>query len=199
MEDYKANSRKLREKQNENQSNKKIEKVVSGTVTTKKKTGVSKFADVFMPEDINNVKSYILQDVLIPAAKKAISDVIDMLLYGESGRNKKTSTASKISYRSYFDSSSNRRDPSSARIRNGFEYDELLFDTRGDAEAVLDGLDEALSKYGVVSVGDLYDLADVSTNNYMVNEYGWSDIRCAAVVRVKDKYMLKLPKAKPID
>lgn len=203
MEEYKSNSHKSREQQTKKDTDKKIEKVVSGSVTTKKKTGASKFADVFISEDVENVKSYILLDVLLPAVKKAISDIvtngIDMLLYGESGRNKKTSTASKISYRSYYDRPSERRDVSSARVRNGFDYDDLIFHTRGDAESVLAAMDEAIDKYGVVSVGDLYDLADVSTNNYMVHEYGWTNIRSASVIRVKDGYMIKMPRAQSLN
>lgn len=203
MEEYKPNSHKSKEAKAENTPDKKVEKVVTGSVTTKKKNNVSKFADVFITEDIQNVKSYILLDVLLPSLKKAISDIvtngIDILLYGESGRNKKTSSASKVSYRSYYDKGNDRRENASARVRNGFDYDDLIFNTRGDAELVLSSMDEAIEKYGVVSVGDLYDLADVTTRNYMVHEYGWTNIRSASVIRVKDGYMIKLPRAVPLN
>lgn len=195
MEEYKPKVEK--------QTDKKIEKVVSESVSIKKKTGVSKFADVFISEDVENVKSYILLEVLLPSIKKAISDIvtngIDILLYGESGRSKKPSTASKVSYRSCYERGNDRRDAVSTRVRNSFDYDDLVFKTRGDAEAVLSAMDEAIDKYGVVSVGDLYDLAEVSTNNYMINEYGWTNIRSASVIRIKDGYMIKLPKAMPIN
>lgn len=195
MEEYKPKVEK--------QTDKKIEKVVSESVSIKKKTGVSKFADVFISEDVENVKSYILLEVLLPSIKKAISDIvtngIDILLYGESGRSKKPSTASKVSYRSCYERGNDRRDVVSTRVRNSFDYDDLVFKTRGDAEAVLSAMDEAIDKYGVVSVGDLYDLAEVSTNNYMINEYGWTNIRSASVIRIKDGYMIKLPKAMPIN
>lgn len=59
-----------------------------------KKSEMQKFADVFISEDVNNVKSYIVMDVLVPAIKKAISDIvtngIDMILYGETGKSKRT-------------------------------------------------------------------------------------------------------------
>lgn len=203
MEEYKPNSHKSKEANDKNTPDKKVEKVVTGSVTTKKKNNVSKFADVFISEDIQNVKSYILLDVLLPSLKKAISDIvtngIDILLYGESGRNKKTSSASKVSYRSYYDKGNDRRENASERVRNGFDYDDLIFNTRGDAELVLSSMDEAIEKYGVVSVGDLYDLADVTTRNYMVHEYGWTNIRSASVIRVKDGYMIKLPRAVPLN
>lgn len=201
MEEYSSNSHKSKQ-QNELEE-KKINSVVSGSVKTKKKNEVQKFADVFISEDVANVKSYILMDVLVPAIKKAISDIvtnsIDMILYGEAGRSKKSNGSSKVSYRSYYENPS-RRESSGARARtNDFDFDDLIFDKRGDAEAVLTAMDDIIERYQIVSVGDLYDLAHVSTDNYMVNKYGWTDIRNASVIRVRDGYVIKLPKAMPLN
>lgn len=59
-------------------------------------------------------------------------------------------------------------------------------------------MDEMISVYGMVSVADLYDLIGV-TGNYTDNKYGWTDIRSASVVRVRDGYIVKMPKAMPLD
>lgn len=84
MSEYKSNSHRSK---NENRDNKKVEKIVSGKARVKKKSGISKLKDNLISEDVDNVKSYAITDVLIPAAKKAISDIvtngIDMILYGE--------------------------------------------------------------------------------------------------------------------
>lgn len=107
MEEYKPNSHRSKEERKESIPEKHVEKVISGTVKPKKKSEMQKFADVFISEDVNNVKSYIVMDVLVPAIKKAISDIvtngIDMILYGEAGKSKKNSTASKVSYQKYYD------------------------------------------------------------------------------------------------
>lgn len=204
MEQYKPNSHKSREEKRESVPEKKVEKVVAGTVKSKKKNEMQKFADVFISEDVNNVKSYILLDVLVPAIKKAISDIvtngIDMILYGETGRTKSNSTASKISYRGYYDRENNRKDyRASNRVKTGFDYDDIIFETRGDAESVLDAMHEIISQYGTVSVGDLFDLADASTDNYTANKYGWNDISGSKPVRIRDGgYILKLPRALPL-
>lgn len=200
MEEYPSNSYNSKKYQDE-KDGKKVEKVVTGNVKTKKKSEARKLADIFISEDIANVKSYVFMDVLVPAIKKAIADIvtngIDMILYGESGRTKRSGTASKISYSSYY-----KRDdhPREERVkgRNGFDYDEIIFDNRGDAEAVLSSMEDIIDQYDIVSVGDLYDLAEVSTSNYAVNNYGWTDLRSASVVRVRDGYILKLPRALPI-
>ena len=203
MEEYPSNSNKVKEaKRQQALTEKKVEKVITGMARTKKKSEIRKFTDVFISEDVNNVKSYILMDVLVPAIKKAISDIVtngvDMILYGEAGSNKKRSTVSKISYNKMFD------DPRSSRIhsergRTGLDYDELIFDSRGDAEAVLSALEDIIAQFGVASVGDLYDLAQVSTTNYAINKYGWSDLRSAEVIRARDGYMIKLPRALPLN
>lgn len=182
---------------------KKVSKVIVGTVRQRKKSELSKFTDIFISKDVDSVKSYVLLDVLVPAVKKAISDIvtngIDMLLYGES-RGKSNGSASKISYRSYYDSkqSRDRGESSYRRAQTGYGYDDIIFDNRGEAESVLMRMDELIDVYRVVSVGDLYDMAGI-TGNYTDNKYGWTDIHSAEVVRVRDGYIIKLPKAMPLD
>ena len=203
MDNYKPNSHKSKEEQKESTSEKKIEKVISGSVKSKKKNEIQKFADVFISEDVNNVKSYIVLDVLVPAIKKAISDIvtngIDMILYGESGRTKKNSTSSKISYRSYYEKENDqKRSYNSTSVKSGYSYDDIILDNRGEAEDVLARMDELVATYGIVSVADLYDLVGV-TGAYTDNKYGWTDVRSAAVVRTRDGYLIKLPKVLPLN
>lgn len=195
MEEYPSNSFKTRKEKEP------IKKVVSGTVKTKKKNEIRKFADVFISEDASNVKSYVFMDVLIPAIKKAISDIvtngIDMILYGETGRTKKNSTASKISYRSYYERENDRRN-STPSIRNAYSYDDIIIETRGEAEEVLLRMDELVATYGMVSVADFHELVGI-TGNYTDVKYGWTDIRNASIIRVRDGYKIKLPRALPLD
>ena len=69
---------------------------------------------------------------------------------------------------------------------------------RGEAQDVLDRMDELMDTYGLVRVADLYDLVGI-TGNYTDNKYGWTNIRNAEIVRVRDGYMIKMPRAVPID
>lgn len=201
MEDYKSNSDKFRKEQ---QPEKKVEAVIAGSAKTRKKGEIKKFTDAFIAEDANNVKSYILMEVVVPNVKKAISDIvttaIDMLLYGESGRRKKNGTASKYSYQNYYEWDVDRvRAGAVSNRRNTPDYDDIAFDTRGDAEAVLDAMNDIISQYGTVSVSDLYDLARVPNDNFTMNRYGWKNIGGATAVRVRDSYILKLPRAIPLN
>ena len=203
--DYKPNSNRYKKEQNNAPAErKKVEKVVTGKVRTKKKSEISKLKDTFISEDVSNVKSYIVMDVLIPAAKKAISDIvrdgIDMILYGDTRgrRGGSSSGASYVSYRSYSDR--DRRDDrrESSRTRVGYDYDDIILESRVEAEEVLQRMDELIETYGIVSVADLYDLVGKSCN-YTDNKYGWTNIRNAEPVRVRDGYLLKMPKAGPIN
>lgn len=175
--------------------NKKVEKVITGKVKTKKKGGLRKLSDIFKPEDTANVKSYILFDVIVPTLKKFIDDIVSdgihMLLYGESGDiKKKSSYSSKISYGRYYEE---REKPSYNRLKPQYELDDIILDSRGEAEEVLRQLDELIEMYDMVSVADLYDLLGISCN-YTDNNYGWENIRNAKIIRVRDGYLLNLPK-----
>ena len=206
MDDYKPNSHSYKERQKQEQAQlpeKKIEKVVTGAVKTKKKSELNKLANIFISEDAKDVKSYIIMDVLVPAIKNTIYDMVtnslSMIFFKGSGRNKKTSGISNISYRSYYDQRDTGRYQSEpARTRTGYNYDDIILESRMEAEEVITRMDELIETYGVVSVADLYDLIG-KTSEYTDNKYGWTNIRNAEAIRVRDGYMLKLPKVAPIN
>ena len=118
---------------------KKIEKAISGTATVKKKGAAKKFSDVFISEDAHNVGEYVLTDVIVPFTKKLISEAIttaiDILLYGDKGRGKGSSIASRYGYRDYGKAyDRDRRDISPSRNRSGYNYDDIYLESRGEAE-----------------------------------------------------------------
>ena len=59
-------------------------------------------------------------------------------------------------------------------------------------------MNELIDNYGMATVADFYDLAGL-TGEYTSNNYGWTNIRSAEVVRARDGYIIKMPKAMPID
>lgn len=199
MEDYKPNSNRFKEEQ-KIKEREKIEKVVTGKVITKKKSKISKLTGEIISEDAHSVGSYIVRDVIIPAAKKLIYDIftdgIDILLYGESRKGGKRSTADRVSYTNYSNRGIIRSEP--APLSSRYSYDDIVLTSRGEAEDVLARMDELMDTYGLVRVADLYDLVGI-TGNFTDNKYGWTNIRNAEVVRVREGYMIKMPRAVPID
>lgn len=200
---YPANSNASKQEVKPAAEEKRATKVVKGNVRTKPNE-VRKFADVFISEDINNVKSYILMDVLVPAIKKAVADIvtngIEMILYGSTSKRRNGSSGSKVSYRDYYDSRDDRResDRGGSRTRSGLDYDDFVFDSRGEAEAVLSQMGDIIERFKYVTVADLYDMVD-KVPPFTANKYGWTSIRNADVVRDRDGYRLKLPRAMMID
>ena len=188
---YQSNSHKS--KRNSVEDKKKVDKIVKGKVKTKKKNGI---LSSFINDDLQDIKKYIVEDVLIPTIKKTITDVvknsIDMFFYGEVSRPNR-SNSSRISYSSYYD-----RDREPRRRRNDLLIDDIVLESRAEAEEVLDRLDEMIEEFGMASVLNLYDLIGV-TAPFTSDKYGWTDIRNATAVRVRDGYLLKLPRVMPLD
>lgn len=201
MAEYRSNSDKSREKQtNKPVPEKKIEKVVQGEVRSKKKSGLQKITDAFVPDDVANVKSYIIEDIVVPAAKEILLDSVKAIL-GINGKNgNKQTPASRVSYQQYYNNDSRRNYNSGGnRSRNSYDFDDIVIDNRGEAEEVLDRMEEIIATYGLVSVADFYELVGVPSN-YTDNNYGWSNLRNAYVDRLRDGgYIIKLPRAFQLD
>ena len=192
--DYKPNSHKYKAEQKEKEREKRAEKVVSGNVRTKKKSSGRKIADSFIGEDAGNIGGYILNDVLIPSVKKAVVDIVTdgiAMLLGTDKKKSRSGSSSYVSYRSYSDDRDDRY--RSSRTRS-YSFDDIIFESRGEAEEVLDRMDELIDTYRAVSVADMYDLAGLSCD-YTDNKYGWTSLRSADIVRVSGGYMIKLPRA----
>lgn len=204
MREYQSNSHKskaerasekpaVREKQN---------KITKGAVTTRDNKG-RKILDTFISDDAANVKDYILMDLIVPVIKNTISDIIintTNMILGTGSRSSSSSgyrSASKVSYRSYYDDR-DRRDRDRYESRNRFDYDEIVFATRADAEIVRRQMLDTIDRYGIVTVGDMYDMAGM-TAPHTANNYGWVSIRGAEPRPVRGGYILDLPKPSPID
>lgn len=197
-----SNSHKSKEQEKQySKPEKKIEPVVSGKAVVKKRTGITRLADVFLPEDVDSVKTYIIFDILIPKIKSGIHDIVSEAwdsFCGISGRSGSRGTASKVSYVSY-DNYSRDKQPENPR-RSGVNYEEIVFPTRGDAESVYDRMAELCDTFNAVSVADMYELADVPNDNYTLNKYGWTSMEGAQVIRLSGGgFAIKMPKARPFD
>ncbi len=202
MREYQSNSHLSKEQQKaEVIPEKKVQKVVSGSVKTRENKG-RKLTDIFVPGDVSTVKSHIFMDVFVPAAKdllyKIIVDSVDMILFDGKGSRSK-SGGGKISYRSYYDDKHDRRDDKTS-VRSRFDYDDIVYEYRADAEAVYSQMLEILDNYQLVSVLDMYDLAGRGNEApYTANRFGWTNLRTAEIKRVRGGFIIDLPKAMAID
>lgn len=196
---YPSNSHKSKQEQKQGGERKKMEKVTTGAVKTKNNE-LRKFRDVFIAEDAKTVKDHLVMDVLVPNVKKIIVDLIQdgisLLVYGTTSSRKNNTPAGRVSYGSLYKAQADRRPQEG--LRTSYSYADVTLESRADAEDVLDRLREAINEYGSASVADLYDLIGV-TGEFTDNKYGWVNLANASVERVRDGYLLKLPKALPLN
>jgi hypothetical protein len=195
------------EKEEKAEPTKKIEKIVAGEVVRRKKTLRKRFAETFTGGDMRSVGNYVLFDVLLPAAKDTIADAtsqgIEKMLFGEArstSRRHGIKNGGHISYNRFSSPTSRREAPSgpSRRARATHDFDEIILATRGEAEEVIDRLFDLVSRYEQATVADLYELLGV-TGTYVDDKWGWTDIRGAGVTRVRNGYLLNVPKPEPLD
>lgn len=198
----KPNSHQSKAKQEKPQ----VEKVVKGHTKVKSKPMGKKLAGAMIEEDMSDVKEYLVWDVLIPALKDTIVDIIkkgvDAMFYGgaTTPQNvKRSGNVSKASYAGYYNR--NRRRNEIPRYRNRratFEFDDILFESRKDAEEVLSSLVDLTMQYGMASVADFYEMSGMNSE-FTDNKYGWGELSEGRVVRSRDGYFIDLPKPEPID
>lgn len=198
MADYTQNSKSKTDAANAKAKpavEKRVDKITTGTIKTKKKSEIRKFADVFLEEDIQAIRHHIKYDIVIPNVKRILYNIGEGILSAALGgsRDRSRSTADKVSYDKCYVGSRDDRRRDDFQPRPALDYDEIRFTNRGDAEDVLDRLDEMIEQYGMARVGDIYDMIGRSCP-YTAYNYGWINLRDARVVRAGADYALDLPK-----
>ena len=191
--DYKPNSHKSKEEQHKQAADKKkIDKVVTNPVKMKK-SGIRTVKDVIMPGDTEDIKTYVVWDILVPTVKRAITEIVDMIIWGKNGKRGKGSAADYISYNKFSDPRNNRRyDDGPGRVR--YTYRDITIETRGEAERVLRQMRDIVEEYGMVSIADLYEMVG-ETGAHTDHNYGWTNLNNVGISRGRDGYTLDLPKA----
>lgn len=205
---YPGNSHRERMLESEeNEPERKVTKVVTGKVRERKKSFLDKVGNVLFGDDTKSVGSYIMWDVLIPAAKNTISEMvssgIEMLLFGEArgSSTRRDKGKSYVSYNSLYRDRDRDRDrgrQDNYRIRANHKFDDIIIESRGEAEEVLSSLVDLIDNYDVATVSDFYDLVGM-TSDFTDNKYGWRNLNRATVNRVREGYILVMPKPQPLD
>lgn len=208
-DEFPGNSRRQRDRPSQVQAEpKKIERVVQSHVDRRKKPLGKRFTEIFMGGDARSVWSFVTLDVLVPAAKDTLADAIsqgfERLIFGEARSRSRSGRRPGESYINYSRYSRDRKeDPRdrpnmSHRARAAHDFDEIIIATRVEAEEVIDRMFDIVAKYECATVNDLYDLVGIQ-GSYTDDKYGWNDLRGAGVTRVRNGYLLDLPRPEPLD
>lgn len=181
----------------------KLEKIITGEVVQRKKSLFKRVAESFTGDDSRTVGSYVLFDVVLPAAKQLISDAatqaVERLLFGGDARSGGGARRGYTAYNKYGSSQTGGRPTTSPKPnpRAVHNFDDLVLDNRGAAEEVIDALSELISNYEVATVSDLYELVGI-TGSYTDDKWGWTSMAGARVERVRDGYLIRLPRTESL-
>lgn len=204
--DYVKSSLDNTGRESKKQDKPKVGKVIKGKAKIKKKSEISKIASTMIVGEVQNIKEYIIYDVIIPVITDTIGQIvqgsIDILFRGEvSGgryRGRPSNGVTRVAYSSIFDErrDDRRRDD---RRRNYVAFDDVTFETKADAMEVLDRMDEIVDQYKVVRVADLFEMAGYSGNGSTDHNYGWTSTASATVDRNRHgEWYIKIQRPSPI-
>jgi len=176
----------------------KLKPVINTPAAKHKKSLGEKFKEAFIGDNERSVGDYIVHDVLVPALKSLINDMVsggvEMILFGE--RTRRPSNISRDRARSYVSYNAAYSTPTKTS-RSGYQFEDVIFGSRGEAETVLSHLVDLTMEYGMASVGDLHELSGL-TPNFTDYNYGWTNLRDAYSERARNGYTLKLPTPRPL-
>ena len=72
------------------------------------------------------------------------------------------------------------------------DYMTHIFADKKEAERALSIMNDIIDCYGVTTLSDFYDLAGI-TGDYTTNNYGWTNLDDAKIVRTQHGYELRIP------
>jgi len=224
MDQFPSNSHSGKEPPKSNtqpQEEKKIDKVIVGTVTERKVPLGRRMTHAFFGGTAKSAGSYVIEGVMLPTIKDMVADMVsqgvERMLFGEIRSSQRrtyrysgpATSGSNYSYGGRYNGPANNspagqpsgawpgqpdpRQQLSPQARATHNFSEWRMDSRPEAEAVLDGLYAILSQYKVASVSDYYQLLGL-TPQYTDQNYGWYDLSGSDIERVPHGYVLHLPK-----
>lgn len=184
-----------------------LEQITTEPVIKRKKGLGRKFKEAMTGDDARSVGQYVFFDVIIPQLKNLLEDTINegihRALHGNvSGRARPIVSlgGGKNDYVPYNRVGSKPEQKAlSSRARATHDFDEIILNSRGEAEMVLQGLKNQIQKYGAATVSDLYDLVGQSTQ-FTDNNWGWFSLAGSTVDRAgRQGYLLTLPAPEPLN
>lgn len=209
MDDYPSNSRERDPRLTKDHvpaiepPAKKADKVIVGKAKVRKTPLGKKMAETFIKGNISSVAEHVWWELMIPSLKEALDDsgreFLSGMLFGNQGTGRRSDprgvSRGYTNYSRYAEEPRRREREVSERGRRKHDFGEIVIESRMEAESILDHMGEYISNYGVVTVADLYDMADVSGASPVDKNWGWTSISTAGIDRLRSgEYVLDLPR-----
>lgn len=192
------------EEQNKKQNEETRVPVPRAKAKVRKKTELQKFAEEFISDNVSNVPSYVRREIVIPAIIEAIRKVLitafDMTFSNAArpkSRDKTRPDYGKEAYRAYYDDRDDYRRQSSNQNKNRYGFDSMGFETKQEAEDVLNDMRDLLFQYRFVRVADMYQLCDRMPKSTDYN-YGWKTLPDNVAVKIDSEGIWYIDLPRPI-
>lgn len=206
MEEFRGNSNRSKEP---TAKRTKSDPVIARPPVERKPSVWSRTRSLFVGDGSENIPEFVVLDVVIPAIKDLLYDVVTegshRALFGSGSMGRgRSGRSSSSTYQQYNRPVTRRNDPPPERPalerkeRATHDFSRLTFRKIGEAEAIIDRLSELISQYGSARVSDFYDAIGL-TADFTDEGFGWTDIRHARIRRVRDGYILDLPRTQQLD
>ena len=200
-EDYQPNSHKYNETHEKNsQGQEKPRKVVAEPARERKSVG-SRFKETFFGQSFEEVKDYVVWDIMMPALKDFLYNlpqvILGALFYGDSDYRKPNSRHTDYTKPSSTSSGTSRRNSSVEVSSNPRDYNFERFEFRSRSEAmdVLYEMKGEIEEYGIVSVADFYRMIGQDNLATWISERdGWDNLESARVIPKRGMFVLSLPR-----
>lgn len=184
-----------------------VEKVIKGQAVTRKTPWYKKMTRSIFAEDLSTMGEYFVTDLVIPTIRNALYEVGSGLLTrgiwgAKAGIHRPGGPGSSIVGGSSiigtrYDKMSEGSRVISREARARHDFQDVLFDHREEAIAVLEGMVLRIERYRFVSVHEFYTLCGV-TGDWAAQKWGWTDLNSAVVRQRYGKWLLDLPEPEPI-
>lgn len=172
-----------------------------------KKTFMQRFKGTFQEGEAGSeIISYVVHDVVIPAAKTTFADLVEglveQIVFGgerRAGRGRRGNPY--VSYDNMHRGvrrENSRGDSREDRRPMRHDFSGIILESRAEADRVLDEMALIIEQYNVASVRDLYELVGISAE-FTDENFGWADIDAASVRSVRGGWSLDLPRPRVID
>lgn len=136
--------------------------------------------------DVNDFKSFIVYDWLIPFVKSGLMDMLSRMLFnqpysGTPGR--------RVGSSAYW-SGTKTRDQGLRDVSHDF-----IFDTSQEAQEVLEGAKDWCNRTGTITIADFCRIAGLIPDPGDL-DYGWYNFSGSRVVSYGDSWVIEMPRAR---
>ena len=191
----------------------KEKKKISGLVEYYSEPLYRRIIDAIFEGDLASVSNSLINEILIPKTKDILADLfiggIEKAIYGDEAQQvTRTGPSRRSSYDAYYgrgvSGGGYYQSPSSPPSgKTKVRWDRLVMKTRPEAIELTNSILSDISKYGCISVSDVYDyVADLDEEiatqietEFPDNNWGWDrKLKRIPIESVPQGYLLKLPK-----